>query len=231
MKKHALTAALIGLPLLVLGAAAAAGGSGKSKSARRKLTAELAVEAWATVYPEKLHNDTRRDAVRQAYYAFAKYGDGDVRKLAYILATLQNENGFVSLKEQKVNPEKNPEIWKYQKNYWDTGFYGRGLSQLTGKDNYTFWGKRKGLDLVNNPDLVMNSKVGAEILVEGMMQGLFRGKGGVRFSLPLYINDKETNYKGARDTVNGYLPGVAESIAANAKKYETALLTKAQTVA
>lgn len=227
-KKTLLTAALVVAPLLIGGAAIAAGGK-KRGSRKRSLTAALAIEAVGEVFPYTM-TDARRDGVRQLFDAFAKYGDGDVRKFAYILATCQNENGFVSLREQRANRDKNPLIWKLQEEYWYGGYYGRGLSQLTGKDNYVFWSKRKGIDLVGYPDLALNSKVGAEILVEGMMQGLFRGKGGVRFSLGLYISGDKKDYKGARDTVNGYLPGVAESIAANAEKYERALLNKTITV-
>jgi predicted chitinase len=49
----------------------------------------------------------------------------------------------------------------------DDGFKyrGRGIIQLTGKDNYTKYGKMLGLDLVNNPDLAADPKVAAQIAV------------------------------------------------------------------
>ena len=77
-------------------------------------------------------------------------------------------------------------------------FRGRGHVQLTGRDNYTLFAKRLGLDLVGNPDLALGPEVSMKILFEGMMNGLFTGHG-----LRRYISGSDIDFKGARRVVNG----------------------------
>jgi putative chitinase len=51
-------------------------------------------------------------------------------------------------------------------------FRGRGFNQLTGRANYDAYGKRLGVDLVGNPDLVSTPDVAAKVLISFMKTGI-----------------------------------------------------------
>jgi hypothetical protein len=74
-------------------------------------------------------------------------------------------------------------------------FKGRGYIQLTGRANYTYYGNKLGLDLVNNPDLALDPVISARIL-------------------SLYFKDRKVNeacnfrdWRRVRILVNGGLNG------------------------
>lgn len=143
---------------------------------------------------------------------------------AYLLATIRNEVGsnMLPIKEKKAKPGSY--VWEnYQKKYWNTGFYGRGYSQLTLEGNYRQFGKLLGMDLVKNPDLVLEPKVGYEILATGCVRGLFRGRtkaqGGGRYKLADFLNSKKKDYISARLIVNGIAGPPAKQAALNVGKY------------
>ena len=77
-------------------------------------------------------------------------------------------------------------------------YCGRGYVQLTWKRNYQMMSDVLGIDLVNNPDLALNSEIAADILVIGMRDGLFTGK-----SIDDYIMYGKCDFIGARAVVNG----------------------------
>lgn len=54
-------------------------------------------------------------------------------------------------------------------------YRGRGFIQLTGKNNYSYYGKKLGLNLVGNPDLANDPKIAAKITEAFIREGL-KGK-------------------------------------------------------
>lgn len=139
--------------------------------------------------------------------AWTKCGDGDLKKLAYILATAKHEtaNTMQPVRETLAKTDaKAKEIltkaWKTGKlpwvksDYWTSGFFGRGYVQLTHRENYQKAGAKLGLDLVSDPSKAMIPEVAALILVRGMLEGWFTGK---------TLADYGADFVGMRKVVNG----------------------------
>ena len=78
-------------------------------------------------------------------------------------------------------------------------YYGRGNVQLTWLDNYIKLGKMINVDLANNPDLALEPKNAANILITGMLTGAFTG-----MSLSRCIKTGATQeFVNARKIING----------------------------
>lgn len=159
-------------------------------------------------------------AVLSILRAFDKYGDGDMNKLAYIFATAWHEATLIpDRKEIRCRPGS--VCYNQQELYWYTGFYGRGLSQLTHEYNYKAMGEIFGIDLVNNPDIALTPDVSAQILVYGMMNGTFTSA-----ALGRYINDIKVDFINARRVVNGLDKASEIAEYANNIAFNVNLLTK-----
>ncbi|MCG9699626.1 peptidoglycan-binding protein [Vibrio natriegens] len=143
--------------------------------------------------------------------------------LAYTLATVYHETAF------KMQP-----IEEYQKGAGhdygipdpETGktYYGRGDVQVTWRYNYEKLSKilfnvdtlEQGVDLVNNPDLLLTPIYSAQATIMGMATGLFTGK---KYSD--YLDQESPDYVNARRIING--TDCAEVIAGYAHEFERAL--------
>ena len=139
-------------------------------------------------------NAQQIDSVAAIVRAFTQFGDGDTRKLAYMLGTAWHESRLKPIKEIKA--QEGTALWDIQRKYWYSGYYGRGFVQITWEDNYRKLGQRLGVDLVGNPDLALQTDVAAKILVVGMLEGMFTGK-----RLDAYINSMQADFYNARRTV------------------------------
>lgn len=129
------------------------------------------------------------DGFNIIFEAWDKVGNGNIRHLAYILATAYHETArtMQPVRETLAKTDaKAKEIltkaWRAGKlpwvksDYWSSGWFGRGFVQLTWRDNYVKAGEKLGIDLVSDPSKAMIPEVSALILVRGMQEGWFTGR-------------------------------------------------------
>lgn len=145
---------------------------------------------------------------------------------AYVLATTYHETAHtmkpIYERGAKAYFSKYEPGTKIGKNLGNTtkgdGFLyrGRGFTQITGRANYLKAGNKLKIDLIGNPDLALNPKTAAQILVIGMIEGWFTGK-----KLSAYITTGKSDFVGARRIING--TDKAALIAGYAKQYDSLL--------
>ena len=127
---------------------------------------------------------------------------------AYVLATARWETAH-TMKPVREAYWLSEEWRKKNLSYWP--WYGRGYVQLTWESNYVKAGKKLGMDLTSDPDVVMKPDIAVKILVSGMKEGWFTGK---------KMSDY-TTYEDMRKVVNGN--DKKKEIADLARAYEKAL--------
>lgn len=159
----------------------------------------------------------------------------DKRIAAYILATSFWETGrtmqAVKEKTDKTGEAyffrmydikgSRPQVAKRLGNLYPgdgVKFAGRGQVQLTGRTNYFNMGNYLKLDLINNPDLLLDTKISARVLVYGIIEGSFTGVGINR-----YVTNLKTDYVNARRIINGV--DKANEIADIATQFEKAIVS------
>lgn len=119
----------------------------------------------------------------------------DLRWLAYMLATVFHETA------ERMWPivEYGSESYLKGKPYWP--YVGRGFVQLTWQENYDKASKALALiderDLVDHPEMALDSLIATRILFRGMAEGWFTGK-----KLGQYFNDEKDDPANARQIIN-----------------------------
>jgi putative chitinase len=89
-------------------------------------------------------------------------------------------------------------------------FRGRGLPQITGKDNYEKFG------IADHPDAALELPCAVNIMIKGMVDGIFTGK-----RLADYFSGNKAEWKNARRIIN--LLDRADDVAAIAKTFHAAI--------
>ena len=95
--------------------------------------------------------------------------------------------------------------WRYR---------GRGLVQITGRDNYAKVGRLVGVDLVADPDASLDLWVAARALIYGIRDGIYTGKKASDYLPGDYVN--------ARRIINGTFE--AAKYAGYARAFDAALV-------
>ena len=140
----------------------------------------------------------------------------DQRWLAYILATAFHETARTMQPIREYGKGKGRKYGVPDPQTVQV-YYGRGLVQLTWKDNYKKMGAKLGVDLVHNPDLALNDEIATKICFQGMIAGDFTGVG-----LGKYFTASCSDWVNARRIING--TDRATMIAEYGKKFYAAVL-------
>jgi putative chitinase len=136
----------------------------------------------------------------------------NLRELAYVLATAFHESAFTWRTDIREIGRGRGKKYGVPDPVTRQVYYGRGLCQLTWKFNYEKFSDILDIDLVNNPDLALETGNSVSILMLGMSEGLFTSH-----RLSVYFNEDITDWVNARRIVNGL--DCAHTIAQNAIKF------------
>lgn len=143
--------------------------------------------------PKKL-NTKQVDGINFVLDEFERRKCNDLRWLAYMLATMTVETDWTM---QPIR-EKDNQARTYLKSKKYYPWIGRGYVQLTWDYNYKKMSKLLGVDLIKNPDLALDPKIAAEIMFQGMVDGIFTGK-----KLGDYFTKDKSDWVNARRIING----------------------------
>lgn len=181
----------------------------KNALARSGLPKTQAAYVFATAHHE---TGRRMQPIREG---FCKTNAGAVRAVAQLYA-----KGVIRTNYGKPDPETGQ------------SYYGRGLVQITWKENYAkVSDKFPGTDFVNSPDDLLDWKYALPTLIEGMREGIYRRSAGRPATLKRYIWDTaegpeqlHAQYVRARNIINGDVRKNGSMIADYGMTYYNALL-------
>lgn len=156
-----------------------------AEAARRKLPDNQLAYTLATVFHET--GGKMQPVVENLNYTTA----AQIKKTWPSRFTVESAQAYVRQPQKLANKVYGGRMGNNAQN--DGWIYrGRGLSQITGKDNYKKFG------IADNPDRAMELPTAIRILFEGTIEGKFTGR-----RLNDYFNANKEDPEGARRIVNG----------------------------
>ncbi|QIG76102.1 putative endolysin protein [Rhizobium phage RHph_I4] len=185
--------------------------------------------------------DDQRRGMTAILTVWLSRGTGDIRHLAYILATAYHETGTRMIPVREGQQQR--KLWSdkqarnavailfkkgiIKRNYalpgsYGNSFYGRGYAQITWEANYKRMSPLVGVDLVRYPDKALEPEIAAIILIEGSTKGVSMKGDFTAFALEDFIHGDHCDYVGARKVINGQ--DKASTVAGYAVKFEAALI-------
>lgn len=126
-------------------------------------------------------------------------GVSDRGQIAYVFATAQHESHwgrFMMELSDGTQYEGRADLGNTQRGDGPR-YKGRGFVQITGRRNYTNWGRKLGIDLVGHPEKTSIPEVAAMILSRGMRDGSF-----TTLSLSDFIAGSRRDFVQARRIIN-----------------------------
>lgn len=165
------------------------------------------------------------------YDKAVEYWITDNRQIAYVLSTIKWESWF---KNQKEIWWENREYWRVDSATWKA-YYGRWFIQITHKGNYekytqiireswrdfkdNDWNilKWSDIDLVNNPDVILQSNDLAIFIAMDWMKNWWPSRLSQK-RLDYFINDSKQDYYNARSIIN-WMSSKPQEYADNAQSY------------
>jgi hypothetical protein len=153
----------------------------------------------------------RRDLIQNLLDVMQQKNLTNVQEQAYVLATADWETGGFNWLVENNEPAV------LNKNYGpgtlegghlgntqsDDGYRyrGRGLVHVTGRRHYAEWSQLLNQDFIDNPDLMADPAIAAQVAVQGMIEGRFTSRSK---NLGTYLGkDGKFDYLGARAIING----------------------------
>lgn len=191
-------------------------------------------ELHETLFPNGLNAAQYQGTEKILDYWSQSHAALDDRFLAYILATAYHETGramqpvretFANSDDQAIARlqrayERGQLPW-VKRPYWNKdsqgkSWFGRGLVQLTHRDNYQRVGNNLGIDLTTDPSAALDDDNAIRIIVEGMIGGWFSGP-----KLADFFHGKTADWLHARGIING--SESAQKVAGYGKSFYRAL--------